>query len=259
MTDLKDMPALLKKARRRLLQMHFESRVGHLGGNLSCLDALLLLHLHAMGTQDALVLSKGHSAGALYIALWMAGQLPEEELKTFHKDRTHLAGHPTAGWHPGIRFSTGSLGHGLSLAAGTALGKRLKGEPGQVYCLMSDGEWQEGSTWEGLIFAAHHRLPNLTLLVDLNGLQGFGNTQEIASLGALGGKIKGFDVELFELDGHDLGAMQRALDAPADRPKVLLLRTVKGRGVSFMENKMEWHYLPLNEAQYLAAQKELEG
>lgn len=250
-------PELAKQARLRLLRMHFEAGVGHLGGNLSCLDALLHLQLRAMGPDDAFVLSKGHSAGALYISLWMKGLIDEAELATFHKDNTRLAGHPAAGWLPAIRFATGSLGHGLGLAAGTALGKRQKGAAGKVYCLMSDGEWQEGSTWESLIFIAHHKLANLTALVDLNGLQGFGSTDSVASMGDLAARLKGFDVELAQLDGHDPAALEAALAAPQSKPRVLLLKTVKGKGVSFMENKMEWHYLPLKPEQYEAACKEL--
>ncbi len=257
MTLATDMQPLLRQARQRLLQMHYDSNVGHIGGNLSSLDAMVLLHLRVLGPDDVFVLSKGHSAGALYVSLWMAGKLPEAELKTFHKDHTHLVAHPTAGWHPGIRFSTGSLGHGMSLAAGTALGKRMRGEPGRAYCLMSDGEWQEGSTWEALIFVAHQRLANLTLLIDLNGLQGFGSIQAVASMDGLAEKIRAFDVDVHEVDGHDADAIQKALDAPATRTKVVALRTVKGRGVSYMENKMEWHYLPMSEAQYRQAQKEL--
>jgi len=252
-----EMPALAKKARARLLQMHYEAKVGHLGGDLSCLDALLVLHLQTMQADDVLVLSKGHSAGALYIALWMQGRLSEAQLKTFHKDRTHLADHPVARWHDGIRFATGSLGHGLSLAAGTALSKRLQGQNGQVYCLASDGEWQEGSTWEGLIFAAHHRLANLTVMVDLNGLQGFGRTEEVASMGDLPKKIQTFGVDLLNVDGHDLGAISQALAVPARRPKVIILQTVKGHGISFMQDTLAWHYLPLTEAQYRQAMKEV--
>jgi transketolase len=257
MRSSEELKALEKKATIRLLRMHFESRIGHIGGNLSSLPAMLYVHLEVLGKEDVFVLSKGHAAGALYVSLWMAGKLAESELSEFHKDRTRLAGHPMTGWNPDIRFSTGSLGHGLSLSAGVALAKKLKGDPGTVYCQMSDGEWQEGSTWEALIFAAHHRLANLTLLVDLNGLQGFGSTREIASLDGLPGKLKAFDIELIDIDGHDLAAIGRALAAPSHRPKLIVLRTIKGHGISFMENRMEWHYLPMTEAQHAQAQKEL--
>jgi transketolase len=248
-----------RRARLRLLRMHFESRVGHIGGNLSCLDLLLVLHQEVLGPGDQFVLSKGHAAGALYITLWALGKLSDEELATFHKDGTRLAGHPGAGAIEGILFGTGSLGHGFGLAAGLALAKRLKGEPGHVYCLMSDGEWNEGSCWETLIFAHHHRLENLTIIVDLNGLQGFGTTREVADLGSLSDKFRSFSVPTREIDGHSREEIVEALRA--DRgpgPHAVVARTRKGSGVSFMEDRVEWHYLALSEGQYLQAVREVE-
>lgn len=247
----------LSVIRSRLIRMHFESGVGHIGGNLSSIDALALLFNERIDREDLFVLSKGHSAGALYVALWSAGKLNDEDLQTFHRDGTLLAGHPPANGIREILFATGSLGHGLSLAAGTALALRFKGSPGHTYCLTSDGEWQEGSTWEALIFAAHHRLTNLTVLIDHNGLQGFGHTSEIASMFPLFERLKGFEIDVHVIPGHDLGAIREALDAPTDRLKCIVLQTVKGKGVSFMENRMEWHYLPLKEADYRQALEEL--
>ena len=243
--------------RRRLIRMHFESGVGHIGGNLSCLDTLALLFNEYLEENDRFVLSKGHSAGALYVALWSVGKLSDADLSTFHQDDTLLAGHPPANRINEILFATGSLGHGLSLAAGTALAQRFKSSPGHTYCLTSDGEWQEGSTWEALIFAAHHRLANLTVLIDHNGLQGFGSTAEVASMFPLHQRLQGFDVHMQVIPGHDLASIRAALNTPADRPKVIILETIKGKGVSFMENRMEWHYLPLKEADYRLALQEL--
>ena len=145
-------------ARRRLLQMHFESGVGHIGGNLSVLGAMLIVFHEYLRDDDKFILSKGHSAGALYISLWSIGRLLEQDLRQFHKDGTLLAGHPPAKGITDIQFATGSLGHGLSLSAGTALAFKLSGNDSRVVCMTSDGEWQEGSTWEALIFACHHRL-----------------------------------------------------------------------------------------------------
>lgn len=245
------------KARRRLVKMHFDSGVGHLGGNLSALDALLIVLHEFLAADDAFILSKGHSAGALYIALWSVGRLQENDLKLFHKDDTLLAGHPPANGIPEIPFATGSLGHGLSLAAGTALGFKLKNNGRQVFCLTSDGEWQEGATWEALIFACHHRLDNLTILVDHNNLQGFGSTADIASMSPLWEKLKGFDAEIHVLDGHDPQAIRSALGQTRQRVTLLLLRTVKGKGVSFLENRMDSHYLPLTADQFQKATAEL--
>lgn len=254
-----DFDAQLQRTRLRLLQMHYEAKMGHIGGNLSCLDALMVLHHQVLGPDDLFILSKGHAAGALYATLWSLGRLDDAQLKTFHQDGTHLAGHPAAGWHPSIRFATGSLGHGPSLAAGSALARRLEGRPGRVLCLCSDGEWQEGSVWESLIFSAHHRLGALTLIIDGNGLQGFGSVREVAGLEDLPGRLAAFGVELERVPGHDAPALRAALAKASERPRVLWLETVKGHGVSYMEGRMEWHYLPMDAEQYARARKELGG
>lgn len=250
----------LRRARLRLLRMHYESRVGHIGGNLSCLDLILLLHQEILGPDDQFVLSKGHAAGAYYVTLWTLGKLAEEELATFHKDDTRLAGHPAAGAIGEILFGTGSLGHGIGLASGLALAKRLKGEPGHVYCLMSDGEWNEGSCWETLIFARHHRLENLTIIVDRNGLQGFGTTAEVADLGSLAEKFRAFSVPTREIDGHSHDEIAGALEpGRGPGPEAVVARTRKGSGVSFMVDRVDWHYLALSESQYLQAIREIEA
>jgi transketolase len=247
----------VRVARQRLLRMHYESGVGHIGGNLSALDAMLVVFHEYLGEEDKFVLSKGHSAGALYTTLWSLGRLDDHDLQSFHRDDTLLAGHPPAAGIPEITFATGSLGHGLSLAAGTALGFRLKNSDARVVCLTSDGEWQEGSTWEGLIFASHHQLNNLTILVDHNGLQGFGSTTDVASMSPLWQRLQGFDIEVDVIDGHDASAIRAALSSPSQRLKVIVLRTVKGHGVSFMENEMKWHYLPLTAELYHQAIDEI--
>jgi len=248
---------LIRDATLRLLRMHYESGVGHIGGNLSCLDVLLTLHHRILRPEDQFILSKGHAAGALYVTLWSRGLLSDQDLQGFHKDDTKLAGHPPVDGIPGIEFATGSLGHGLGLAAGLALGKRLKQEAGRVFCLTSDGEWNEGSTWEALTFIAHQKLNALTILIDLNGLQGFGTTAEVADLGSLGEKLRTFGLDVKELDGHDPVALERALALRGERPLAIVARTTKGSGVSFMEHKMEWHYLPMTAAQYEQARDEI--
>jgi transketolase len=247
----------LRIARQRLLKMHYESGVGHIGGDLSCLDAMMVVFHEYLREEDQFILSKGHSAGALYTTLWSVGRLDDSDLESFHCDDTLLAGHPPAGGIPEIPFATGSLGHGVSLAAGTALAFRLKGSDARVVCLTSDGEWQEGSTWEGLIFAAHHQLNNLTILVDRNGLQGFGSTTDVAGMSPLWQPWQGFDVDVDVIDGHDAAAIRAALSSPSERLRVIVLRTVKGHGVSFMENEMKWHYLPLTAELYEQAIDEI--
>ena len=250
-------PVVQLEARRRLLQMHYESGVGHIGGNLSSLDAMLVVFREFLREQDQFILSKGHSAGALYVALWSVGRLADDDLRRFHKDETLLAGHPPAAGIADIPFATGSLGHGLSLAAGTALGMRFHGSDAQVICLTSDGEWQEGSTWEALIFAAHHRLANLTVLIDHNNLQGFGSTTEVASMSPLWQRLQGFDIDIEVIDGHDVEALRTVLRRRSDRPRFVAMRTVKGKGVSFLEHRMDSHYLPLNDEKFRAAMAEL--
>jgi len=249
---------LRRKAKLRLLQMHYESGVGHLGGNLSALDILLCLYHFILRRDDLFVLSKGHGAGALYVALWSTGALTDDDLQQFHKDGTRLSGHPPAVGIPEIVFATGSLGHGLGLACGLALGKKLKGEPGRVFCLTSDGEWNEGSCWESLIFLTHHRLDNLILIVDCNGLQGFGTTREVANLEPLIEKFRAFGIDALEIDGHAMENLHAAVAECHSGPLAIVARTVKGCGVSFMENQMEWHYLPLNAQQYEQARNEVQ-
>jgi transketolase len=199
------------------------------------------------------VLSKGHSAGAYYVTLWSLGALTDADLRTFHQDGTRLAGHPPSRGIPEIEFATGSLGHGLSLAAGLAMAAKLKGQTHRIFCLTSDGEWQEGSTIEALIFAAHHKLNNLSIIVDHNGQQGFGSTAEVASMDPLDEKLAGFAVELRRCDGHNLEALRQTL-APASEtmPVITVLATQKGKGVPDFEGRMESHYLPLTEAQFQA-------
>jgi transketolase len=246
------------RVKKRLLAMHHHSNVGHIGGNLSALDALLVLFHDVLDDVDEFVLSKGHSAGALYAVLWSVGILNDDDLNTFHKDDTLLPAHPPANRIPRISFATGSLGHGLSLAAGLALAQKLKWQNRRVFCLTSDGEWQEGSIWEALIFSAHHNLSNLTVMIDHNKLQGFGTTNDVASMSPLWEKIKGFDVSISVIDGHDIDAIRAGLQKETSRPHFVFLKTVKGKGISFMENKMEWHYLPLSNEQYQIAITEMD-
>ena len=236
--------------------MHFERCVGHIGGNLSALDAMLTLHHGVMRPEDDFILSKGHAAGALYITLWTLGLLQDEDLATFHADGTLLAGHPVPGWNKRIPVATGSLGHGFPMALGMALARHLNKQSGHIYCMTSDGEWQEGAMWEALIFWAHRKLLNITVLVDLNGLQGFGSTHDVASMSDLGKRLESFGLLVVHVNGHDHHAV--AVAARTNPGALIVLHTVKGKGVSFIENRMEWHYLPMSSEQYDAALRELE-
>ncbi|GHS95554.1 transketolase, N-terminal subunit [Synergistales bacterium] len=263
---MKDFPALKHKffaARRRLLKMYYESNSGHLGGSLSCLEALIVLFHAVMTPRDRFILSKGHAAGALYVALWSVGLISDEKLSAFSLDNTTLPGHPSGSGIPGMLFPTGSLGHGISLASGLALAAKYKSSDYNVFCLCSDGEWQEGSCWEALIFAIHNRLDNLTVLIDQNGLQAFGTIDEVASMSDLELKIAAFGPSVVSVDGHNLEAINAALTPAgqesrndntkiARKPRFILLRTRKGKGTHF-ENDVSSHYLPLTKEQYIAA------
>lgn len=248
----------LRLTKIRLLQLHYEANCGHLGGNFSCIDALMTLYHRVMGPDDRFVLSKGHSAGALYATLWSLGRLAEADLQTFTRDNSLLPGHPSGSGIPGLMFSTGSLGHGPSLAAGLALAARHKGLDHQVFCLCSDGEWQEGSCWEALNFAIHQRLENLVLLIDQNGLQGFGRTADVISCDDLTPRIAAFGADVQRINGHDPEDITKAIGRPTNgAPRVLILDTVKGRGLHF-EGQLESHYLPLSDANYAAARSAFE-
>lgn len=249
---------LLTKTKIRLLRMHYESNSGHLGGNLSCIDSIMSLHHLVMEPDDRFVLSKGHSAGALYATLWSLGKLSDADLTSFTRDNSLLPGHPSGTGIPGLMFSTGSLGHGPSLSAGLALAAIHRQQPHRIFCLCSDGEWQEGSCWEALNFAVHQQLGNLVILIDQNRLQGFDHTINVCSCEDLTPRVTAFGARVYRVNGHDPDAIVEALTKPrSDRPVVLVMDTIKGRGLYF-ENHVESHYLPLTHSQYSTAVTMLE-
>lgn len=256
---MSDFPNVLRKTKRRLLQLHYDGHCGHLGGNFSCIDALMVLHHMVMTPNDRFILSKGHSAGALYATLWSLGKLTDADLTTFAQDDSLLPGHPSGNGIPGLLFSTGSLGHGPSLAAGLAIAARHSRSARRVFCMCSDGEWQEGSCWEALSFAVHQRLDQLHILIDQNRWQGFGRTADVISCEDLAPRVASFGACVRTVDGHDPQAIAAALMAVAPgQPTVVLLETVKGRGLHF-ENQLESHYLPLTETQLRQALSNLES
>ena len=246
------------KAKLRLLKLHYESKSGHLGGNLSSIDCLLTLYHMILNENDLFVLSKGHSACALYITLWSKGLISEKTLKTYGKDGTVLPAHPSGKKIPGLLFSTGSLGHGPSLSAGLAIASKLKNKRNKIFCLCSDGEFQEGSVWETIIFANHHKLDNLIIFIDQNKLQGFGLTKEIVSYDDLETRISGFNVKVQSIDGHSPLCIINAVKKIKSKSlNIIILNTVKGIGLH-NEGKLESHYLPLNENQYRQAINKLQ-
>jgi transketolase len=253
--------------RRTTIEQSKRANVGHIGSALSIADILAALFAGPLADVDPsdrdrhrLVLSKGHAVLALYGAMHACGRLSDEQLDSYCGDGSHLAGHPE---HvlAGIDFSTGSLGHGLSLAAGSALAGRLQGSERLSFAVMSDAELNEGAVWEAAMFAAQHRLSRLVVIVDVNGQQALGYTKDVLDLEPLVPRWESFSWDVHEVDGHDvaaLGATLRALPVQAGAPHILLARTVAGKGVKFMENRIEWHYLPQTDAEYARAVGELE-
>jgi transketolase len=245
--------------RRLFLRMHYEARAGHIGSGLSAIDLLTYIHRVWLRPQDRFVLSKGHGASALYATLHRVGRLSDDELATYYKDGTRFPAHPAPRAHASIPAATGSLGHGLAIACGMAYcEKALARSDARVACMVSDGDCNEGSTWEAALFAAHHRLDNLVVVVDANGIQGFGRTEDVLGLEPFVAKWEAFGFEVVELDGHDFAQIDGAFARPSHgRPRCLLARTVKGKGVRLMENTVEWHYWPMSEAQYAQALTDL--
>jgi transketolase len=254
--------------RRTVLEQSKRANVGHIGSALSIADVLAALFDGPLADarpddpdRNRLVLSKGHAALALYAALHACGRLSSEDLNTFAGDGTIVGGHPDHAL-PGIDFSTGSLGHGLSMAAGAALAARLQQSGRFVFAVLSDAELNEGSVWEAAMFAAHHQLANLVAILDVNGQQALGYTRDVLDLEPLAERWTSFGWHVHDIDGHDPEALANALadiDGRGDRPHVLIARTTFGKGVSFMEGKVEWHYWPISDPQYERALSELAG
>jgi transketolase len=242
--------------KKRFLGMYRSANAGHVGCSLSCADILVYLRFAWMKADDSFLLSKGHAAAALYALLAEDGTLQDRDIATFCQDGTLLPAHPPVNGIAGIPFATGSLGHGLSLSAGMALGSRLKNEQRRFFCLTSDGELDEGSVWEAAMFIAHHRLHNVVWLIDRNNLQGIARTEEVLALEPLEDKLRSFGFHTATADGHDFDSLRAAHrncdENPSARnlPNVIICRTVKGRGLGPLENTVASHYLPLQEDQY---------
>ncbi|MBQ9043903.1 MAG: transketolase [Eggerthellaceae bacterium] len=255
-----------------IVKMIAEAGSGHPGGSLSCADIMTALYFggvmehdpaNADAPRDRFILAKGHAAPALYAALAHAGYFPVDELMTLRKFGSRLQGHPDCNLLPGVEVSTGSLGQGLSIASGLAAGLRLEGDGHTVFALLGDGECQEGQVWEAAMFAAHQGLDNLVAIVDRNCLQIDGNTADVCDPGDLGAKFAAFGWETSEVDGHDIAAVIETLNAAkaarAGKPQAIIARTVKGKGVSFMEDQAGWHGKAPNAEQLAQALEDLEG
>lgn len=258
-----------KQFRREILEVTHAAGSGHPGGSLSCVEILIALydfkmthkpHEPCWEGRDHLIISKGHATPAVYVTLANYGYFPKEELKRFRKFGSILQGHVHVKV-PGVEFNTGSLGHGLSVANGIAIGNKMLNKPNKVYCLMGDGEIQEGSVWEAAMHAAHRKLDNVCAIVDYNKVQENGPTNEIKNLEPLAEKWKSFGWEVAEVIGHNFIQLTQALDQfdkVKDKPYVIIAHTIKGKGVSFMEGERSWHGKAPNAQQLQEALAELE-
>lgn len=258
---------IAKKIRRKVLEMIYVSGASHLGSCFSLIDILIVLYFEILRVdpknpfsedRDRVILSKGHAVAALYAVLAERDFFPAEELVTFYKSGGKLPGHSTRNSVPGIEVSTGSLGHGLPMGAGMALAGKRDNKKHRIFVLMSDGELDEGSNWEAILFAGHHKLNNLVAIIDYNKLQATGRTNEVLNLEPLAEKWRAFGWQAQEIDGHNFAEIKKAsLSLAEDKPNVIIAHTIKGRGVSFMENEVVWHYRTPNKEEYDKALKEL--
>jgi transketolase len=266
--DNSNSAVLARKIRAHALRMVHLSKASHIGSCLSIADVLAVLYSRVLRIdatnpsdpeRDRFILSKGHAAAILYAVLAECGFFPVSALAGYCKDGSLLTGHISHSVS-GVEVSTGSLGHGLPISAGMAVAAKADRRQSRVFCLLSDGECDEGSTWEAVLFASHHRLDNLVAIVDFNKIQSFGTVAEVLSLDPLAEKWRAFGWHTIEIDGHDHGEIERVVtNAPQvpGRPSAVIAHTVKGRGVSFMENKLEWHYKSPSDEQLAKALAEL--
>ena len=248
-----DLTSIARQMRAHIVTMLAAAGSGHPGGSLSATDVLASLYFKHMNIdpqnpgwedRDRLVLAKGHAAPALYAALAIRGYFPEEDLPTLRKIGSHLQGHPCMATTPGVDMSTGSLGQGLSVANGMALAGRIDKRDYYVYCLMGDGELQEGQVWEAAMSAAHYKLDRLIAFVDHNGLQIDGTNEEVMTVMPIDQKFRAFGWDVLAIDGHDFEQIDAAIEHAKHvegKPTLIVCETVKGKGVSFMENVVDWH------------------
>ena len=253
MRDHKGLNEITCSIRKDIVSMIHGAKSGHPGGSLSAVEILTALYFDEMNIdptnpkmedRDRFVLSKGHAAPVLYATLAQKGYFDKEELKGLRKTGRMLQGHPDMKGTPGVEMSTGSLGQGFSVACGMAMASKLDNAPWRVYALLGDGECQEGIVWEAAMSAAHYKLDNMTAFLDYNGLQIDGNTDDVMSLGSIVDQFKAFGWNVIEIDGHDFDQIFAALDmakSTVGQPTMIVAKTIKGRGVSFMENQAGWH------------------
>lgn len=267
--EITDLSLLCNRMRVRAMRMIYRAKSSHLGSAFSMTELLAVLYTKILKVdpirpdwqdRDRFILSKGHACSAYYVVLAERGFFPKEWLDEFYMDGGHLAGHVTHVGIPGVEFSTGSLGHGLPVACGMAYAAKKDGLKHRVFALLSDGECDEGSNWEAALFAPHHKLDNLTLIIDYNKIQSLGTVKEVLDLDPFADKWKAFGWSVIEIDGHNFQQIENALtNIPSEpgKPTCVIAHTVKGKGVSFMEDKLLWHYRCPDEKEMNSALAEL--
>lgn len=269
-TEIEELKQYCKQSRRNILKMVYNAQSGHIGGSLSSTEIMTVLFHKCMKTapkwendknfqiRDRFVLSKGHVSPIYYSVLSQLGYFPDEELLTFRKLGSRLQGHPSM-FCPGIDAATGSLGQGVAIACGMAMGLKLDKNPARVYALMGDGELQEGSCWEAFMDAPARHLDNLTVIIDRNGLQIDGKTEDIKPLNDLAQKLRAFNWNVLEIDGHDIPQIYEAIELAKNstKPTAIIAKTIKGKGVSFMENNPGWHGTAPKKEDFERAMEEL--
>ena len=267
----KELMAVACKVRMGIIESTHGAKAGHPGGSLSATEVFTYLYFKEMNIdpknpkwadRDRFVLSKGHTTPGLYSALALRGYFPVEDLPTFRHIDSYLQGHPNMNTVPGVDMSTGSLGQGVSVATGMALAAKHTGKANRVYSLLGDGEIQEGQVWEACMAAAHYKLDNLCIVVDNNGLQIDGNIADVMSPYPIVDKLESFGFYVQAIDGHDFDAIEAAFanaKATTGKPSAIVIKTVKGKGVSFMENDAGWHGKAPNDAEYAQAMTELKA
>lgn len=265
-TPVNDLDQIARAIRRRDLQAVFEAGAGHIGGEMSAIDIMTALYFRVLRVwpdqprhpdRDRFVLSKGHTASALYVTLAKRGFIPEDEVSTFLKPHSRLNGHPANTKLPGVETSTGPLGHGLPVAVGMAKAAKITGAAWHTFVLTGDGEMQEGSNWEAIMAAAQFGLGNLTLIIDHNRFQQGAALTDTNNLAPLRPKIESFGWDVTEIDGHAMDQIVPALERRGDRPHCVVAHTNKGQGISFMQDKVDWHHKVPNAEQYRIALAEL--
>ena len=270
LTKVEELEKMARQVRKGIIEAVYSNQSGHPGGSLSVADILTVLYFKEMNIdeenpnwddRDRLVLSKGHCSPALYSCLANRGFFPVEDLKTFRNINSYLQGHPDKNKVPGVDMTTGSLGQGLSAANGMAIAGKMDGKDYRVYCILGDGEIEEGQIWEAAMAANKYKLDNLCVIVDNNNLQIDGTIEEVMSSYPIDEKFRSFGFEIIKIDGHDITEIIKAFDVAKNvkgKPTCIIAKTIKGKGVSFMENQVGWHGKAPNEEQYIQALQELE-